>query len=484
MLATLGSVDAVWHLGDVVGYGPDPDGVVARLTADRRGRRPGQPRSRRPPAATRSTGSTRTRGRRWSGPARGSPRRPATGWPRCPSATRSRRSAWSTAAPASRSGSTSCSVPVARANLALLTTPIGLFGHTHLPMVFLEEDGAVEQVVPGDGSTFAARTDGGRSSTRAASASRATAIPTRLPHGHRHRRRARHAGTGSPTTSAAVQAAMRDAGLPDRLVAAAVVRPVTTRVADRGHASCPTPTAARLRYNQSPSARGRRSSGASTRSSRTGHIVRRCAHLIAAARDRRPMIGGRRPLKGRKPADRRVRVERPHSPFFRYAGPGTSSSRSRPPTSPRPAVGRCVGAGPRASRSGGRSRARRRSASGSRRRRRSRSSAPTRSARRPTRRRRSSGSSPRPARRPSPFSVGVSVAIAVLLAVVVDLVPPGVPGLPERRRRLRRREGEPQPDVRADRGGRPADRLRHDGRGLDGVGDRPDRVGRPRARTR
>ena len=34
------------------------------------------------------------------------------------------------------------------------------------------------------------------------------------------------------------------------------------------------------------------------------------------------MIGGRRPLKGRKLADRRVRVERPHSPFFRYTGPG------------------------------------------------------------------------------------------------------------------------------------------------------------------
>ena len=32
VLATLGSVDAVWHLGDVVGYGPDPDGVVGRLT--------------------------------------------------------------------------------------------------------------------------------------------------------------------------------------------------------------------------------------------------------------------------------------------------------------------------------------------------------------------------------------------------------------------------------------------------------------------
>jgi amino acid transporter len=34
------------------------------------------------------------------------------------------------------------------------------------------------------------------------------------------------------------------------------------------------------------------------------------------------MIGGRRPLKGRKPADRRVRVERPHAAYFRYTGPG------------------------------------------------------------------------------------------------------------------------------------------------------------------
>jgi amino acid transporter len=33
------------------------------------------------------------------------------------------------------------------------------------------------------------------------------------------------------------------------------------------------------------------------------------------------MIGGRRPLQGRKIADRRVRVERPHSPYFRYTGP-------------------------------------------------------------------------------------------------------------------------------------------------------------------
>jgi diadenosine tetraphosphatase ApaH/serine/threonine PP2A family protein phosphatase len=31
VLADAGAVDAIWHLGDIVGYGPDPDGVVARL---------------------------------------------------------------------------------------------------------------------------------------------------------------------------------------------------------------------------------------------------------------------------------------------------------------------------------------------------------------------------------------------------------------------------------------------------------------------
>jgi amino acid transporter len=47
------------------------------------------------------------------------------------------------------------------------------------------------------------------------------------------------------------------------------------------------------------------------------------------------MIGGRRPLPGRKPADRRVRVDRPHSPYFRYTGPGqlvAKEAASRPLT--------------------------------------------------------------------------------------------------------------------------------------------------------
>ena len=47
------------------------------------------------------------------------------------------------------------------------------------------------------------------------------------------------------------------------------------------------------------------------------------------------MIGGRRPLRGRKLADRRVRVARPHSPYFRYTGPGqlvAKPAASRPRT--------------------------------------------------------------------------------------------------------------------------------------------------------
>ena len=39
------------------------------------------------------------------------------------------------------------------------------------------------------------------------------------------------------------------------------------------------------------------------------------------------MIGGRRSLQGRKPGDKRVRVERPHAPYFRYTGRGTLTAK-------------------------------------------------------------------------------------------------------------------------------------------------------------
>jgi amino acid transporter len=53
------------------------------------------------------------------------------------------------------------------------------------------------------------------------------------------------------------------------------------------------------------------------------------------------MIGGRRPLQGRKAGDRRVRVERPHAPYFRYAGPNQLVARKAAST-PRTARGRAL----------------------------------------------------------------------------------------------------------------------------------------------
>lgn len=53
------------------------------------------------------------------------------------------------------------------------------------------------------------------------------------------------------------------------------------------------------------------------------------------------MIGGRRPLPGRKPGDKRIRVERPHVAYFRYTGPGqlTAKATANVPLTP---VGRAL----------------------------------------------------------------------------------------------------------------------------------------------
>ena len=156
VLAAAGDVDAIWHLGDVVGYGPDPDGVVDRLrevgAVGVRGNHDAaacggseiewfNPDARRAMEWTRSAISEATLGwlsdlpeRRTVGQCElvhGSPREPL----------------WEYVT----------SVPVARANLALLEAPIGLHGHTHLPIAFLDEDGRVDVVGPGRDSELELR---------------------------------------------------------------------------------------------------------------------------------------------------------------------------------------------------------------------------------------------------------------------------------------------------------------------------------------
>ena len=46
------------------------------------------------------------------------------------------------------------SVPVARRNLAAFTSRHCLVGHTHVPLVFRDEDGSVEMLEPHDGFTL------------------------------------------------------------------------------------------------------------------------------------------------------------------------------------------------------------------------------------------------------------------------------------------------------------------------------------------
>lgn len=153
VINSFGSVDGVWHLGDVVGYGPDPDGVVERL---------------------KSIGAVGVQGNHDAAAAGGDEiewfnpdARAAMEWTRRRISNTTRD--WLAALPQRHaSGEFSLvhgsfreplweyivSVPVARANLATLTTAWGLHGHTHVPVVYAEHDGQVEQIGPGHGSTF------------------------------------------------------------------------------------------------------------------------------------------------------------------------------------------------------------------------------------------------------------------------------------------------------------------------------------------
>jgi predicted phosphodiesterase len=156
VIAAVGKVDALWHLGDVVGYGPDPDAVVARLAG-------GGAIGVRGNHDSAAIGALATD---WFN----DDARRAVEWTRerIDPATR----AWLTGQPVVRDESGFALVhgsfrdptweyvtttAVARANLALLAergARRGLFGHTHLPAVFREDAGRIESLDPTDGYTL------------------------------------------------------------------------------------------------------------------------------------------------------------------------------------------------------------------------------------------------------------------------------------------------------------------------------------------
>ena len=152
VLAAIPSVDEVWQLGDVVGYGPEPDAVVARLreigALGVRGNHDAAALgrldietfnvdARQAMEWTQATIGPETR--EWLGalPERleredfllvhGSPRDPT----------------WEYIT----------TTPVARAGMAAMPTTGGLHGHTHVPIAYVEDDGRLETMSPGAGSS-------------------------------------------------------------------------------------------------------------------------------------------------------------------------------------------------------------------------------------------------------------------------------------------------------------------------------------------
>ena len=150
VLAALGAVDAVWHLGDIVGYGRSRTGWSSAWPA-RRGRCARQPRR---------GGARRRRDRLVQPGARaamewtrgGSRRRPGRGSAALPERARGRLQPRprQPARPDLGVHRRRCRSPGRTSRV--LTTPIGLHGHTHLPMVWAATTGG--RAVRRRGSTF------------------------------------------------------------------------------------------------------------------------------------------------------------------------------------------------------------------------------------------------------------------------------------------------------------------------------------------
>ena len=230
VLAHAGSVDAVWHLGDVVGYGPDPDGVVSRLmdigAVGALGNHDAaalggleiewfNPEARAAAEWTRDTMSSATRAWLNRLPERlvvdgvtlvhGSPRDPLREYV--------------------------TTLGAARDNLDELDTPVGLHGHTHVPIAFVDDGGRIGVLGPRDGTVL--RLETRRSLLNPGSVGqprdgdpRASYLVLELPERGADRDPTDPSAAAGPIVSwhrvaydiDAVQDAMRAVGLPRRLI--------------------------------------------------------------------------------------------------------------------------------------------------------------------------------------------------------------------------------------------------------------------------
>ena len=157
ILAKAGKVDAVWHLGDVVGYGPDPDAVVDRLRSLRaQGVRGNHDLAATGDEVIRDFNTDARAAMEWTRRTI----RPATLDWLAALPPRLMIDQWSLvhASPRDPTWEYIVTEEAAAANLAVLPTAHGLFGHTHLPIAYLPADGSADDIVsltPDPGTTIA-----------------------------------------------------------------------------------------------------------------------------------------------------------------------------------------------------------------------------------------------------------------------------------------------------------------------------------------
>ena len=215
ILAALAPFDAVWHLGDVVGYGPYPVEVIARLEAE----------SAIGVRGNHDAAALGEIGTEWFNDAA----RVAVEWSAKQLTDRAAR--WLATNPQTRvqgdftlvHGSPRdplweyvYSTSLAAANLDAYATPYCLLGHTHVPLTFIQADGRMETLLPGDGTVLelggrrAIVNPGGVGQPRDGDARASGALLDTAAATVTWRR--------VPYSIAATQAAMRSAGLPQRLI--------------------------------------------------------------------------------------------------------------------------------------------------------------------------------------------------------------------------------------------------------------------------
>lgn len=154
VLADLTPYDAIWQLGDIVGYGPQPNEVIARLAElGAVGVRGNHDAAALGTLATETFNDDARTAVEWTA-SRLEPA--ATSWlSELPSRIELDGFTLVHGSPRDPTWEYVYSLPVARANMRRFSTPHCLVGHTHVPLVFRDGASRIEPIMPEHGDALA-----------------------------------------------------------------------------------------------------------------------------------------------------------------------------------------------------------------------------------------------------------------------------------------------------------------------------------------